>query len=128
MHSGDRLLTIRDLLRPHSRALFLGMLAAIGGSVANLLEPFPLKIVLDNVLRSRPATGWLNELILATTGGDKLATLEFAALAVLLIAAIGATCSYIQKSLSTKVGQWVLHDLRQRLYFRIQQLSLAYHD
>src|SRR5580704_12036508 len=102
MHSGDKLVRIRDLLKPHSRALVLGALAAIGGSVANLLEPFPLKIVLDNVLRSRPATGWLNQLILATTGGDKLASLEFAAWTVLLIAAIGATCSYAQKSLSTK--------------------------
>jgi ATP-binding cassette subfamily B protein len=104
------------------------MFAAIGGTVANLLEPFPLKIVLDNVLRSRPATGWLNQLILSTAGAEKLAALEFAAVAVLVIAAIGAACSYAQKSLSTKVGQWVLHDLRQRLYFRIQQLSLAYHD
>ncbi len=104
------------------------MLAAMGGAVANLLEPFPLKIVLDNVLRSRPPNGWLSELILSTAGAEKLAALEFAAVLVLVIAAIGAACSYAQKSLSTKVGQWVLHDLRQRLYFRIQQLSLAYHD
>jgi ATP-binding cassette, subfamily B, bacterial len=128
MATGDKTLTIRDLLKPHSRALVLAGLAAIGGSIANLLEPFPLKLVLDNVLRSRPGTGWLNQLILNTTGGDKLSALEFAAVAVLVIAAIGAGCSYAQKSLSTKVGQWVLHDLRQRLYFRIQQLSLAYHD
>ena len=129
MRSGDpKLLTIRDLLRPHSKALVLGMLAAIGGAVANLLEPFPLKLVLDNVLRSRPATGWLNQLILSTAGADKLGALEFAAALVLVIAAIGAACSYAQKSLSTKVGQWVLHDLRQTLYFHIQRLSLAYHD
>src|SRR6202140_5105086 len=129
MQSGEnKVLTIRDLLKPHSRQLVLGMLAALGGTVANLLEPFPLKIVLDNVIRSRPPNGWLSQLILSPAGADKLAALEFAAVAVLVIAAIGAACSYAQKSLSTKVGQWVLHDLRQRLYFRIQQLSLAYHD
>ena len=73
MRSGEpKLLTIRDLLRPHSKALAAGMLAAIGGAVANLLEPFPLKLVLDNVLRSRPATGWLNQLILSTAGTEKL--------------------------------------------------------
>ena len=129
MRLGERKpITIRDLLRPHSKALLLGTLAAIGGAVANLLEPFPLKLVLDNVLRSKPATGWLNQLILSTTGGDKLGALEFAAAAVLVIAALGAACSYVQKSLSTGVGQWVLHDLRQTLYFHIQRLSLAYHD
>ena len=97
-------------------------------SIANLLEPWPLKIVLDNVLRSKPPTGWLSHFIESTAGTNKLAALEFAAVAVLIIAAINALCSYTQKFLTTKVGQWVLHDLRQTLYFHIQRLSLAYHD
>jgi ATP-binding cassette subfamily B protein len=121
-------LTIRDLLRPHVKALLLGMIAAIGGGIANLLEPWPLKIVLDNVLRSRPPSGWLTQLILSTAGDDKLAALKFAAVAVLVTAAIGAVCSYAQKYLSTRVGQWVLHDLRQTLYYHMQRLSIAYHD
>ena len=104
------------------------MIAAIGGGLANLLEPWPLKIVLDNVLRSRPPAGWLTQLILSTAGDDKLAALKFAAVAVLVIAAIGAVCSYAQKYLSTRVGQWVLHDLRQTLYYHMQRLSIAYHD
>ncbi len=105
-------LTIRDLLRPYTRALVWGTFAAIGDGVANLLEPWPLKVVLDNVLKSQPAHGWLNQLILSAAGEDKLAVL----------------CSYAQKSLTTTVGQWVLHDLRQTLYFKMQRLSLAYHD
>jgi ATP-binding cassette subfamily B protein len=80
------------------------------------------------VLKSQPAHGWLNQLILSAFGDDKLSTLKFAAVAVLAIAVIGALCSYAQKSLTTTVGQWVLHDLRQTLYFNMQRLSLAYHD
>src|SRR5689334_13954178 len=53
-------LTIRTLLRPHTGALILGLLAVIGESAANLLEPWPLKIVLDNVLHSKASNGWLN--------------------------------------------------------------------
>jgi ATP-binding cassette, subfamily B, bacterial len=129
MHAGEREpLTISHLVRPHWRALALATVAALGAGIANLLEPWPLKIVLDNVIRSKPATGWLNQFILSTAGSDKMAALEFAAVAVLVIAAIGAICSYAQKSLTTKVGQWVMHDLRQRLYFHIQRLSLPYHD
>jgi ATP-binding cassette, subfamily B, bacterial len=129
MRSGERKpLTIRHLLRPHVKALLLGMIAAIGVGVANLLEPWPLKIVLDNVLRSKPPSGWVTQLILETAGADKLAALKFAVIAVLVIAAIGAICSYAQKYLSTRVGQWVLHDLRQTLYYHMQRLSIAYHD
>src|SRR6202023_2622486 len=41
---------------------------------------------------------------------------------------VGAVCSYIEKSITTSVGQWVMHDLRRMLYSHIQRLSLAYHD
>ncbi len=121
-------LGITDLLRPHLAALTLGLLAAIGEGIANLLDPWPLKIVLDNVLRSRPVHGWLNRLILSTVGNDSFAILKFAVLAVLLIAVVDALCSYAEKYLTTSVGQWVMHDLRRTLYSHIQRLSLAYHD
>ena len=117
-----------ELLQPHSRALALGISAVIGEGLANLLEPWPLKIVLDNVLKSRPVHGWLNHAIISTVGEDPIAVLEFAAIAVLAIAAIGAICSYVEKRVTMSVGQWVMHDLRRTLYSHIQRLSLAYHD
>src|ERR1700689_1696079 len=116
------------LLRPHLKLLVIGFVAVVGEGVANLLEPWPLKIVLDNVLRSKPTQGWLNTWILYTFGNDKLDVLKFAALAVLVIAIIGAACSYVEKYVTTSVGQWVTHDLRRTLYSHIQRLSLAYHD
>ena len=121
-------LKIVDLLRPHSKSLLLGILAAIGEGVANLLEPWPLKIVLDNVLKSKPLEGWLNQVTFFIDGTDKWAVLKFAAMAVLVIAVFGAICSYIHKRVVTTVGQWVMHDLRRTLYHHIQRLSLSYHD
>jgi ATP-binding cassette subfamily B protein len=108
--------------------LFFGILAAIGDGIANLLDPVPLKIVLDDVLRSKAPTGWPDTLILSLVGADKLAIIRLAAVAVLAIALFGALCTYAEKLLTTRVGQWVMHDLRQTLYFHIQRLSLAYHD
>ncbi len=125
----ERKITLRELLRPHTKSLVLGFLAALGETLANLLDPWPLKIVLDNVLKSKSATnGWLNQVISAQTGGNKLAILEFAAIAVVVIAIIGALCTYWEKLLTTSVSQWVMHDLRQALYVHIQRMSLAYHD
>jgi len=120
--------SIRELLRPYRTSLLLGTLAAIGDGVAGLLQPWPLKIIFDNVLGQKKINGWLNHLITQVTGGDRLATLKFAAAAVLVIALMGALCSYAEKYLTTSVGQWVMHDLRQRLYFRMERLSLAYHE
>ncbi|MGP0074669.1 MAG: ABC transporter ATP-binding protein [Bryobacteraceae bacterium] len=119
---------ISSLLRPYFKLLLVGFLGVIGEGVANLLEPWPLKIVLDNVLRSKPAQGWLNTWILSSFGDSKLGALNFAAAAVLVIAMVGAGCSYVEKYVTTSVGQWVTHDLRRTLYSHIQRLSLAYHD
>ncbi len=123
-----RTVKITELLRPHTMTLALGLLAAIGEGVANLLEPWPLKIVLDNVIRGRTSHGWLFRLVNEVAGDDKLAILKIAVLAVILIAFLDAVCSYAEKYLTTSVGQWVTHDLRRTLYSHIQRLSLAYHD
>ena len=121
-------LTIRTLLRPHTGALVLGLWAVIGESAANLLEPWPLKIVLDNVLHSKASNGWLNSVIHKIAGYAPLSILKFACLAVIGIAILDAISSYAEKYLTTSVGQWVTHDLRRSLYSHLQRLSLAYHD
>ncbi len=97
-------------------------------ALATLAEPWPLKVVLDNVLKSKGGHGWLNQLIFSAAGTDKIAILKFAALAVLVIAAVGALSSYTEKYITTNLGQWVMHDLRHTLYSHIQRLSLGFHD
>ena len=132
----SRTLRIGDLLRPHWKALSFGLLAVVGEGIADLLEPFPLKIVFDNVLQSHrdhshDTAGlgfWVNHQIAVFTGGDRLAALKFAALAALVIALAGALCTFTEKYLTTSVSQWVMYDLRRSLYAHIQRLSLSYHD
>src|SRR5580692_6812441 len=83
--------SILQLLKPHRRALTFGLLAVIGESIASLLDPWPLKIVLDNVLKTKAAThGWLNGLILSVAGPDRYAILRFAAIMVLAVAVMDA--------------------------------------
>src|SRR4029079_1058625 len=80
------------------------------------------------VVRNKNTGGWLNHLIVSVAGADKYGILKFAAIAVIVIAAMEALWTYTEKYLTTSVGQWVMHDLRQMLYSHIQRLSLAYHD
>ena len=121
-------LNILDLLRPYRRQLWLGLLAIAGESIADLLEPWPLKIVLDNVLHSKGNHGWLHAFIDRTAGTQPLNILLFACCAVLVIALLDAVCSYAEKYFTTSVGQWVTHDLRRLMYTQVQRLSLAFHD
>ena len=72
--------------------------------------------------------GWLNHWMQAHGGQDKLVILEIAAFAVIGIALLDALCAYAEKYLTTSVGQWIMHDLRLRLYAHVQHLSLDFHN
>ncbi len=124
----QRGLTIVQLLKPHRRSLWLGLLAIGGESIADLLEPWPLKIVLDNVIARKESHGWLFAVIRRTVGTAPHQILIFACVSVGLIALLNAVCTYYEKFITTSVGQWVTHDLRRTLYSHVQRLSLAYHD
>jgi subfamily B ATP-binding cassette protein MsbA len=127
--SGERHpLSLRRLLKPYTGMLTLGVAAIVVESAATLAEPWPLKVVLDNVLKSKGGHGWLAQAIFSFAGTDKLAILQFAALAVLAIAAVGAAASYTEKYITASLGQWVMHDLRHTLYAHLQRLSLGFHD
>src|SRR6201993_662707 len=96
---------ITDLLYPHMLPLSLAFIAVIGESITDLLEPWPLKIVFDYVFGSKRMPDWLASFV-SYIGTDKFSILDFAALAVIVIAIFGALSSYLEKYLTTSVGQW----------------------
>src|SRR6187401_993627 len=115
-------LSILGLLRPHWASMSVALGAAGGEATAALLEPWPLKIVLDYLLQARPLPGWMLPVI-GWIGDGKLAVLNVAVIAV-----AGAVSGYLNTYLTTNVGQRVMHDLRRTLYHHIHRLSLAEHD
>ena len=121
-------LTILRLLKPYSGLLLFAVAAAIGEGVADLLGPWPLKLVFDDILKTKEHAGWLSDFVHFLAGANKLTILKIAALSSLGIAIFGAVFSYVEKSSTTTVGQWVMHDLRRTLYAHIQRLSLSFHD
>ncbi len=123
-----RKISFGRLLRPHAGILTIAIVAVMVEGGASLAEPWPLKLVLDTVLKTKPGSRWLRQVAAAAGGTDKLAMLKFAAIAVLVIAAVGAVSSYTERYLTTTIGYDLMHDLRQLLYSHIQRLSLAYHD
>lgn len=94
---------ITDLLYPHWKTLSLALIAVIGTSVTDVLEPWPLKLVFDHVFGSKPLPEWLTPIV-EFVGTDKLSILNFAVLSVIGIAIFGAISSYCEKYLTTSVG------------------------
>src|SRR5258708_6400741 len=95
-------------------------------AAADLLEPWPLKIIFDYVLGWKPTPAWLSAWWPATV--DRLVILDMAGIAVIVIAIVGAVSSYSEKYLSTTVGKRVGYDLRHMLYHHVQRLSLSFYE
>src|SRR5580700_3820660 len=124
----DKKISVAALLKPHWKSLSLGLLASVIGSAVDLLQPWPLKIVIDNVLQGKALSAKIVHLFGTRLGNDPVVLLNAAAASLIVIAVIGALASYTQNMMMTSAGQWVMHDLRTTLYHHIQRLSLSYHD
>lgn len=108
-------------LRPY-RAMFsfaLAQVALIAG--AELLKPWPLKLIIDHVLGGQPlawplVAGWSREgLLLAACAGLVGIYLVLGGLNVL------------NNYTTIRIGQSMVNDLRGALYNHLQRLSLAFH-
>lgn len=122
---------IRELIRPYRRTLLVILIAMMVETLMSLAGPWPLKIILDNVVGSHHLPGWFDHFVASLTGGlgpGKMKIAAVAALSAILIAVIGSLASYIDNYYTESVGQWVAHDLRMRTYHHLQRLSLAYYD
>jgi ABC-type multidrug transport system fused ATPase/permease subunit len=98
-------------------------------TVMSLATPWPLKIILDNVIGSHKLAPWLHHLIgPMLENGSRLQVAFLAAVVFVLIAVLQSIASYIDNYYTENVGQWVAHDLRMRMYEHLQRLSLGYYS
>ncbi len=120
---------IRSVVRPYRGTLVVILLAMLVQTAMSVAAPWPLKIVLDNVIGSRPLRPWLDHLLRPLLGsGTKMQIAAAAAIVTVLIAVLAAVAQYVANYYTTSVGQWVANDLRMRTYHHLQQLSLDYYS
>jgi len=117
-----------ELLQPYRSWLVIILLAMLVETAMSLAAPWPLKVILDNVVGTHKAPHWLAPFQTSLFGHSKMQLAALAGILTVLIAALGAVASYIDNYYTESVGQWVAHDLRMRVYDHLQHLSLGFYD
>ncbi|HEU5259145.1 MAG TPA: ABC transporter ATP-binding protein [Vicinamibacterales bacterium] len=115
-----------SFLRPYrTRVLAISILsmAEIG---LTALAPWPLKIVVDNVLGDHPLPERLAGLM-ASTGANRVALLVVVVIAGLLVQMANEVLRMIQTQLQVDTGQRIVYGLRARLLAHLQDLPLRHH-
>jgi len=113
---------------PHLRGQWLVVLASVGALLAEvalqLLEPWPLKLVLDRVLgspKSVSGPSFVNAL-------DPTIILTLVAIGLVAITGLRALASYANTVGFALVGNRVLTEVRSAVFRHLQYLSLSFHS
>jgi ABC-type multidrug transport system fused ATPase/permease subunit len=120
---------IWSLLKPYRGSLVIILAAMLVQTAMSVATPWPLKIILDNVVGEHKLPPWLDDFLRPfMSSGTKMQIAAAAAIATIVIALLGAAASYLANYYTTSVGQWVANDLRLRTYHHLQRLSLNYYN
>ena len=90
----------------------------------NLLKPWPLALLVDNVLGKKPWPAWTPDMVRHWTALTQITALALALLAVNVVQAVG---SAFQAYLSSDVGLRGLRRVRNEVFGWLQRLSLHFH-
>jgi len=109
---------VAGLLRPYRGSVATILFATAVETAMGLAAPWPLKIILDNVIGAREPPGWLRYVASWMPGESVIRIAAVAAIAAVIIAVVGALASYVDSYYTESVGQWVANE----------HFSLAYYD
>jgi ATP-binding cassette, subfamily B, bacterial len=124
--SAGALVRFRHDLARQRKPLLVAFLASLGYAATRLAEPWPLKVVFDNVLAGMPLETHVAPLD-RLLRGDRTAILIAATVALLALAALRSVFYYYQSYLTSLAGQEVVTQLRRRLFAHVQRLPQSFH-
>ncbi len=118
---------ILTYLRPYrARVVLLAFLSVLEIGLG-ALQPWPLKVVVDNVLQHRPFPAPVARWLATVTGGNVTALLVVVVVAGVLLQVMNQFASMFHTQVQVDTGQRMVYDLRLRLFQHLQALGLHHH-
>ena len=116
-----------SFLRPYRARVALIAFLAVVEIGLSALAPWPLKLVVDNVLGGRPMPASIAGLVDAVAGSSAIAVLLAVVLAGLLIQVASEVAAMVHTQLQVNTGQRLVYSLRSTLLAHLQALPLRHH-
>ena len=120
----------RQVLRAHLAAerwnFTFALFCTFAVALADLLRPWPLKLIIDHVLLGKPlpaSFSWGAQFV----AHNKLWTIIAIASTLILLSTLKGFAGYAQIFITSRIGYRLAHALRRELFTHLQRLSLAFH-
>ncbi len=117
-----------NLSRPYRKLVIVILLAMLLETLIGLATPWPLKIIIDNVVGHHALPGWLGWMNSFFPAENGMQLAGVAAISFIVITALGSLGAMLDNYYNEKVAQYVANDLRSKMYHHLQHLSLSYYD
>ncbi|HSI78523.1 MAG TPA: ABC transporter ATP-binding protein [Lunatimonas sp.] len=114
--------------KPYLALIVVTLLLNLLSTPLILLNPLPLKIVIDSAFGDEPLPGFIQNLFPATQGFGFNQILLFAAGMIIGISLLKNLQGLFLWVLQSYVGEKIVLAFRNALFGRIQRLSMVYHD
>ncbi|NJD07843.1 MAG: ABC transporter ATP-binding protein, partial [Methylococcaceae bacterium] len=124
--SAFRKIVVKRLYRMKG-SLLLAALSMLGFTVCELLAPWPLKLIFDQVLLHKPLEADYAPLQ-ALLAGDPALAVAVLSSGFLALAVVRGVFSYTQIFLTSRIGYRITYTLRRKLFSHLQRLSLSFHN
>src|SRR6059058_2998441 len=115
-------------LRPYMLSILFVFAISLTAIPLALVSPLPIKIIVDNVIGTRPLPGYLR---IITTHSSQVSAQALVVIAIGILV-VGTVLTNGQQLLNVwatnKVGNRITLETRARLFRQMQRLSILYHD
>ena len=112
---------LRLTLPGETRGLLLGTLLIVLATMVGLLQPWPLKLVIDSVVGGSPAPWPL-------VSGSVWTRLWLLCAAIVLLELVTAILTALSTRILVRMGLRLVFKLRSIVFEHVQKLSLAFHE
>src|SRR5438045_3411219 len=116
-----------SMLRPHYRAIFLGLILLVLSGPCEIFPGLVWKFVIDNIVLQKPSMpifrDWFS---FAGQITDRMHLLASSIAWLFAIYLLGEILQTIQQNLMNRVAQKFIFNLRNRVYHKLQSQSLGY--
>ncbi|HUP84461.1 MAG TPA: ABC transporter ATP-binding protein [Acidimicrobiales bacterium] len=114
-------------IRPYWRGLAGTFAFGLAGSGFTVLQPWPVKFIIDGVLVGNKLSLGPLGVRISETSGQRLTTVAWLAGAYFCIVVSSVLCSSTGMYLVARVALHMIHDLRGQLVAHMRKLSLRFH-
>lgn len=112
---------------PHKKMLFLLATLTLANVLLNVIIPWPIKLIVDNVLTDREIPNYISWITLLPGGGTKVFLLAWLAFSTIIIFILIELVKTIQDYQRIGLSRTMVYKLGKKLLLHIQNLSLRFH-